>query len=324
METKDFKFKLDDTDDEKGTFSGYASIFDELDSYNEVVLKGAFRKTLKENDGKFPLCWFHNVAEPLGIIHAKEKKQGLEVEGHLNLDVQSAKEKRSLMKQGAVSGLSIGFKTLQDEWDEEVRKLKEIKLYEISLITRNFQACPGAEIEDVKSELPDEFKPYPNEHSARLKNPSTFDPDTFRRKNDGTIYGSIKVPNTIAVIWGKLKEHNKPSDNPIPQALRFPIKNWTVTEAKKWLKDNKVSYIRFEPASKSLEGVLDRILTIETADNLSKESVVLIEESITHLQTLLEEREPLEIGTLGPIHNEPSFEGLMTNLRKLKNTLGGK
>lgn len=318
FETKDFKFKLDDTDDEQGTFTGYASIFDAIDSYNEMVLKGAFRKTLKENDGKFPLCWFHNIAEPLGIIYAKEKSQGLATEGHLNLDVQSAREKRSLMKQDVITGMSIGFKTLQDEWDEEVRKIKEVKLYEISLITRNFQACPGAEIENIKGDIPEEFKPYPNEHSARLQSPNKF--DKFRRKADGKLYNKISIPSTIDQIWGHLK--GKDDNSWATQALRFPIKNWTAAEAKKWLKDNDIKYTSFEPASKSLEGVLNRIITIETADNLSKESVVLIKESITHLQTLLEEKEPLPIGTLGPLL-EPSFEGLTSELRKLKSLFGG-
>ncbi|HUV84723.1 MAG TPA: HK97 family phage prohead protease [Methanosarcinales archaeon] len=90
--------------------------------------------------------------------------------------------------------------------------------------------------------------PYENEHSARLKDPDDFDPDSFRRKADGTIYGHIKVPETIDVIWGKLKGANKPSDYPIPQALRFPTKDWTVAEAKKWLKDNDIKYISFEAA----------------------------------------------------------------------------
>lgn len=90
--------------------------------------------------------------------------------------------------------------------------------------------------------------PYPNEHSARLRDPNDFDPKTYRRTAGGTIYGKVKVPRTIGVIWAKLKEHNKPKDAPQPQALRFPIKNWTVDNAKKWLKDNNVKYLDFEPA----------------------------------------------------------------------------
>jgi len=110
--------------------------------------------------------------------------------------------------------------------------------------------------------------PYPNEHSARLQDPGRFNPDTFRRTDDGTIYGKIKVPATAAVIWGKLKGKDKPADNPIPQAIRFPTKNWTADRARKWLKDNNVKYIRFEPASggkeKSQQDENQRTATIQT------------------------------------------------------------
>ena len=82
--------------------------------------------------------------------------------------------------------------------------------------------------------------PFPGEHSARLKNPKDFAADSFRRTNGGTIYGKIKVPKTIAIIWAKLKGKSKPSDPVIPQALRFPTKSWSVQKAKKWLKDNNV------------------------------------------------------------------------------------
>lgn len=92
--------------------------------------------------------------------------------------------------------------------------------------------------------------PYENEHSARLKDPKDFEPKSFRRTNGGTIYGKIKVPKTIAIIWAKLKGKSKPKDPVIPQALRFPTKSWSVDKAKKWLKDNKVKYQKFEPAKK--------------------------------------------------------------------------
>ena len=96
--------------------------------------------------------------------------------------------------------------------------------------------------------------PFPNEHAARLKNPKDFEPKSFRRTNGGTIYGTKKVPKTIAIIWAKLKGKSKPSDPPIPQSLRFPTKNWTVSKAKQWLKDNKIKYQSFEPAKKKEKG----------------------------------------------------------------------
>ncbi len=94
-------------------------------------------------------------------------------------------------------------------------------------------------------------KPYPNEHSARLQEPSKFDSTSFRRTSGGTLFGSKKVPSTISIIWGKLKGKAKPSDPPIAQALRFPTKDWTAVKAKKWLKDNKITFISWEAATKT-------------------------------------------------------------------------
>lgn len=94
-----------------------------------------------------------------------------------------------------------------------------------------------------------ELRPYPNEHAARLINPNR-ERIRVRRTNgsgDGTVQG-IKVPATIAVIWYIIKTADG-KVAPIAQALRFPIKNWTESEARKWLKDNKIKYILFEPAA---------------------------------------------------------------------------
>ena len=93
-------------------------------------------------------------------------------------------------------------------------------------------------------------KPFPNEHSARLQDPDKFDDKSFRRTKGGSLHGSKKVPTTISIIWGKLKGKAKPSDPPIPQALRFPIGDWTATKARKWLKDNEIKFTSFETATK--------------------------------------------------------------------------
>lgn len=152
-ETKDFKFTMSASDDEAGTFTGYASIFGAVDSYGDVVERGAFKRTIK-NSEQFPLLWSHSVESPIGIIKAKEDQTGLKVEGQLNLDVQRAKEIRSLMKQGAVQGLSIGYQVIKDEIGEvdkaPVRFLKEVKLWEISPVV--FQACPAALVSGVKAD----------------------------------------------------------------------------------------------------------------------------------------------------------------------------
>jgi hypothetical protein len=91
-------------------------------------------------------------------------------------------------------------------------------------------------------------KPFPNEHSARLRDPGEFDPDAYRRTKGGRLFNRVNVPSTISIIWGKLRGASAPSDPPIPQALRFPTTNWTVDAAKAWLRENDIRHIKFEPA----------------------------------------------------------------------------
>jgi len=97
--------------------------------------------------------------------------------------------------------------------------------------------------------------PYPNSHAARLRNPDDCDKDTYRTTAGGTIYGKIKVPVSINVIWAKLKTANKPDDFPVPQTLRFDKSKWTEAQAKKWLEDNKLKIIKFEPATKEHKSI---------------------------------------------------------------------
>ena len=78
--------------------------------------------------------------------------------------------------------------------------------------------------------------PFANEHSARLKDPKKFDPESFRR-NDSPVFGK-KLPAGVEVVWAKLKGKSAPTDPIISQAIRFPDDIYTETEAKKWLDDN--------------------------------------------------------------------------------------
>lgn len=286
MEEKTFPFEIKNVTDE-GTFEGYAAVFNKPDVMGEIIEPGAFTKTLKEGKSR-PMLWYHDPREPLGLADLKADDKGLHVAGAFDLNVQIAREKHSLMKMKAIRGLSFGFKTVIDLWDKAKRILKEVKLYEISPCT--FQMHPGALITSVKQW--DEQKPFPNEHSARLKEPGQFDDKTFRRTPDGAIYGSKKVPATAAVIWGKLKGAAKPSDNPIPQSIRFPTDNWTVAQAKAWLKDNNVKYIRFEAASKSLEGAIEFLEETKSGKVISTANLKLLNNAIKVLVELLQAAEP--------------------------------
>jgi len=151
LEVKELPFVLTKMDGEAGTFSGYLSIFDVEDSYGDTVIKGAFKRTLR-NKKEFPLLWSHNVDAPIGGFTGKEDATGLLIDGKLTLGVQRAQEARALMLDNVVKGLSIGYQTVKEEIDNKngKRKLLEVNLWEGSICV--FGACPGAEIAEVKSE----------------------------------------------------------------------------------------------------------------------------------------------------------------------------
>jgi HK97 family phage prohead protease len=147
----EFKFTMAEGDAEPGSFIGYGSLWDVVDSYGDSVQKGAFKKTLREKK-QFPLLWSHDsYLVPIGIITGEEDDHGLKVAGSLNLDIELARDVRSAMKQGSVNGLSIGYNVVKELVDREsgIRTLKEINLWEISACV--FQACPGAVIAEIKS-----------------------------------------------------------------------------------------------------------------------------------------------------------------------------
>lgn len=137
---------------EDGTFSGYGSVFGVQDSYNDIVEKGAFKKTLNERTN-VKLLWQHDSREPIGVFTKMyEDDHGLVVEGKIAMDVQRGKEAYTLIKMGAVDGLSIGYSTITAKYDKKtnIRFLKELKLYEVSVVT--FPANEAATVTSVKSD----------------------------------------------------------------------------------------------------------------------------------------------------------------------------
>ncbi len=137
---------------EDGTFDGHGAIFGNIDSYGDIIEPGAFSRTLK-NQKVFPLLWSHQTDSPIGKFTAKQDKEGLKIRGELNLDIPKAKEVYSNMKKGIVTGLSIGYRVVKDELatvaKRTVRKLKEIRLFEVSAVV--FPANELAQVEAVKN-----------------------------------------------------------------------------------------------------------------------------------------------------------------------------
>lgn len=151
----DIPLKLKSVSD-NGEFEGYGSVFGVKDSYDDVVLPGAFSKSLdawREKKSLPAMLWQHQMDEPIGIYtEMKEDDVGLYVKGRLLIDDDPlAKRAHAHMKAGSLTGLSIGYILKEWEYDrtKEVFLLKEIDLWEVSPVT--FPSNDEARISDVKS-----------------------------------------------------------------------------------------------------------------------------------------------------------------------------
>lgn len=100
--TLDVSFEIKAVSDD-GLFSGYGSVFGNVDSGGDIVHRGAFAKSIQEWEGRKrmpPVLWNHDRNEPIGVYTAiREDEKGLYVEGRLLVnDVQRAREIHALMK----------------------------------------------------------------------------------------------------------------------------------------------------------------------------------------------------------------------------------
>lgn len=138
--TLDFAYELKATGD-TGSFEGYGSVFNITDRGGDIVAPGAFADTLAtaKAAGRLPaMLWQHRQAEPIGVYtDMEEDSVGLRVKGKLALKTARGAEAYELMKMGALSGLSIGFRVRDDSWDRVtgVRTIKKADLFELSLVT---------------------------------------------------------------------------------------------------------------------------------------------------------------------------------------------
>jgi len=146
------RLRMKEIDLKSGCFEGYASLFNRRDLGGDVVTPGAFAKTLARRGVRgVRLLFQHDPAQPVGVWRSlHEDRRGLYVRGQLSLDVKRGRELFALMRQGAIDGLSIGFRTVKGARDRRsgVRRIHEVDLWEISIVT--FPLLPQARISRVK------------------------------------------------------------------------------------------------------------------------------------------------------------------------------
>ena len=150
-EHKSFRFELESTGD-GGEFSGYAAVFGNVDSGNDIIEKGAFSKTIREDFDRIKILALHNdcwlpVGKP---IELREDDKGLYIRGKIS-DTTMGRDVQTLLRDGVLTELSIGYDAVVFDFDKDqgARHLKEIRLWEVSIVTWGMN--DQAKIDEFKS-----------------------------------------------------------------------------------------------------------------------------------------------------------------------------
>jgi HK97 family phage major capsid protein/HK97 family phage prohead protease len=133
--------------DEAGTITGTAWPFGSPDRVGDVIEKGAF-----STPPRLPMLFAHDQAQAIGVWDSiQETLEGLTVKGRLLIDdVARAREVRALVREGAVTGLSIGFVTKKAATRRGGgRNITALDLHEISIVP--VPSHPGARILTAKA-----------------------------------------------------------------------------------------------------------------------------------------------------------------------------
>lgn len=154
-------------------FEGHGSVFKNVDLGGDIVAPGAFKRSLaqhKKAGGLPQMFWMHDASRVPGKwLEMGEDDRGLKVRGVL-ADTPLGNEIHTLLKMDAVRGLSIGYRTIDQDWtDDGIRVIKEAELWEVSVVSLPMN--PLAQVAHVKSRLSaaGEYVPTPKEFESVLR-----------------------------------------------------------------------------------------------------------------------------------------------------------
>lgn len=155
LEHKTIPFEVKEIDS-NGLVRGYASIYSNVDYGGDVIEPGAFKTSLAEIAGgtrSVKMLWQHDPGQPIGIWDSfQDDAKGLMAQGRILAGVSRGKDAIELLRAKAVDGLSIGYRTVEQDWqtagEGRVRLIKSAELWEVSVVT--FPMNPAARITDVK------------------------------------------------------------------------------------------------------------------------------------------------------------------------------
>ncbi len=153
MDFKAFPFELAEVKagNDGWEFTGYVATTSNVDHGNDVVMPGAFDRTLKERDYR-PLLWAHQANQPpIGV----ERSLKVDAKGLLGtwslLDTQLGSDVYKGLKAGALRRMSMGYQAVDVEYDDQIRKLLDVELIESSVVP--IPMNDQADITNVKAAL---------------------------------------------------------------------------------------------------------------------------------------------------------------------------
>lgn len=135
MDYKSLTLEVKETSQDSMEFEGYASTFD-IDLGGDMIIKGAYEKTLRERSGKVKVLWQHDMSTPIGKpMMMREDDQGLYIKAKLS-DTQAGRDAMTLLRDGVIDSMSIGYSVTDSDYkDDGIRLIKELNLYEFSLVS---------------------------------------------------------------------------------------------------------------------------------------------------------------------------------------------
>jgi HK97 family phage prohead protease len=144
---------IEDVDDVKGIVTGYFSAFNNIDSDGDVIVSGAYKKTVAENGpmGRNRIMHLlqHNPLMPLAKpMELMEDAKGLRFTSKIT-ETSYGLDVIKLYKEGVFNEHSVGFEIVKADNKAGYREIKEIKLWEGSTVT--WGANPNTPIESMKS-----------------------------------------------------------------------------------------------------------------------------------------------------------------------------
>ena len=143
--------ELIDADEKAGIIKGYGSYFGNKDSDNDVITKGAYKKTIAENGDRVKYLYQHDMNQPIGkMTELYEDDKGLVFVAEI-AKTQLGNDVVQLMKSGVITENSVGIMPIQKNNKGDYREITEVKLYEISAVT--LAANDQAKILDVKGNI---------------------------------------------------------------------------------------------------------------------------------------------------------------------------